>query len=94
MIGQLNTATNGWAAGLQLAALSLSDCDDKTAFIHNFNGENRHVRDYLLQEVLMRQPEEIQAFLLNTSILTRLCAPLCDALMADTPFSMSSRGPA
>lgn len=79
-IAALENRTEGWAAGLQMAALSLNHCSDSHAFIQNFMGDDRYIADYLMEEVLQRQPEEIQTFLLETSILDRLSAPLCDAV--------------
>jgi len=73
--------TEGWVAGLQLAAISLDNQPDVDAFIRSFSGSDRHLMDYLVEEVLSRQPEEIQTFLLRTSILKRLCAELCDVLV-------------
>ena len=77
----LGSRTEGWIAGLQLAALSLQDCRDPAGFIKAFNGDNRYIVDYLLEEVLLRQPETIQNFLLRTSILDRLSGSLCDAVL-------------
>lgn len=76
--------TEGWIAGLQLAALSLQGqgAAPSAAFIEAFAGSNRFVVDYLAEEVLERQPAEVQAFLLHTAILDRLSGPLCDALLA------------
>jgi len=79
-VRELETRTEGWATGLQLAALSLRGRDDVTAFVRSFAGGHRHVHDYLAHEVLRRQPPRIRAFLLAVSVLDRLCAPLCDAL--------------
>jgi LuxR family maltose regulon positive regulatory protein len=79
-VARLRNRTEGWAAGLQLAALSLSGRDDASAFIDQFAGDDRQVVDYLAFEVLDRQPEEVQAFLLETSILDRLSGGLCDAV--------------
>jgi LuxR family transcriptional regulator, maltose regulon positive regulatory protein len=76
----LETRTEGWIAGLQLAALSMQGHHDPARFIATFTGSHRYVLDYLSEEVLHRQPESLQQFLLQTSILDRLCAPLCDAL--------------
>jgi LuxR family maltose regulon positive regulatory protein len=73
--------TEGWIAGLQLAALSLHDRTDTSAFLSTFTGNHRFVLDYLTNEVLARQPAEVQTFLLYTSILERLSAPLCDRVM-------------
>jgi LuxR family maltose regulon positive regulatory protein len=80
-IAALESRTEGWIAGLQLAALSMQRQKDIAGFIHSFTGSHRFVLDYLAEEVLRYQPEGIQAFLLRTSILDRFCGPLCDALM-------------
>src|SRR5215218_4988266 len=80
-VERLAERTEGWAAGLYLAGLSLRDRQDSTAFIAAFHGDNRHVADYLAAEVLERQSEEIRTFLLRTSILERLSGPLCDAVL-------------
>jgi len=82
-IAELNRSTEGWAAGLQLAALSLQGRDDRAGiskFINTFTGTNRHVFNYLTEEVLVRLPKDVQAFLLSTSILEQLNASLCDML--------------
>ncbi|HEX8598567.1 MAG TPA: LuxR C-terminal-related transcriptional regulator [Chloroflexia bacterium] len=76
----LETRTEGWIAGLQLAALSMRGREDIPAFIKAFAGDNRYIVDYLVEEVLQRQPEPVQSFLLQTSILDRMCGPLCDAV--------------
>jgi len=76
----LAARTEGWIAGLQLAALSLHGHEDATAFVRAFSGKDRFILDYLGEEVLARQPEAVQTFLLRTSILDQLCGPLCDAL--------------
>ncbi len=76
----LETRTEGWAAGLQLAALSLQGRKDPSDFIRGFKGDHRYIADYLAEEVLNRQPEHLSNFLLQTSILGRLCGPLCDAV--------------
>jgi LuxR family maltose regulon positive regulatory protein len=76
----LEARTEGWIAALQLAALSLQGRDDARAFIDHFAGDDRFVVDYLVDEVLDRQPDEVRAFLLETSILHRLTAPLCAAV--------------
>jgi LuxR family maltose regulon positive regulatory protein len=70
--------TEGWAAGLQFAALSLAGRDDTDAFVERFAGSDRHVADFLLDEVLDRQPDEVRQFLLATSVLDRLRADLCE----------------
>ena len=82
----LETRTEGWIAGLQLAAISIQG-QDATSFIQSFTGSHRFVLDYLIEEVLQQQPENVQEFLLRTSILDRLCAPLCDALLLDFEIS-------
>ncbi len=74
----LETRTEGWVAGLQLAALSMQTRKDIPKFIKTFAGDDRHIVDYLAEEVLNHQPEYIQKFLLQTSILNRLSEPLCD----------------
>ena len=91
-IAALEARTEGWIAGLQLAALALQGSlsmpgqPDAAGFIQSFTGSRgtefrRFVLDYLLEEVLQQQPENIQTFLLRTSILDRLCGPLCDAVL-------------
>ena len=77
-VAALEARTEGWAAGLQLAALSLQGQADVGSFIASFSGTHRHVVDYLVEEVLGRQPEQIRTFLLQTSILERMSAALCD----------------
>ena len=79
----LERRTEGWIVGLQLAALSLQGHEDAADFIRSFTGSHHFVLDYLLEEVLGQQPERIQHFLLRTSILDRLCGPLCDAVVLD-----------
>ncbi|WP_336776341.1 LuxR C-terminal-related transcriptional regulator [Paenibacillus sp. MMO-58] len=76
----LESRTEGWIAGLQLAALSMQGREDIPVFIRAFSGDNRYIVDYLAEEVLQRQPEPIRRFLLQTSILDRLHGPLCDAV--------------
>ncbi len=82
-IETLEARTEGWIAGLQLAALSLQGMapPDISGFLASFSGSHRYIADYLVEEVLQRQPEAIQDFLLQTSILDRLCGPLCDAVL-------------
>jgi LuxR family maltose regulon positive regulatory protein len=82
-IAVLETRTEGWIAGLQLAALSMQGHRDTASFIKSFTGSHHFVLDYLMEEVLQQQPENIQRFLLCTSILDRLCGPLCDAVLCD-----------
>jgi LuxR family maltose regulon positive regulatory protein len=79
-ITALETRTEGWIAGLQLAAISMQGRGDTTDFIQSFTGSHRFVLDYLVEEVLDRQPESVQTFLLQTSILDRLTGSLCDAV--------------
>lgn len=76
----LEKRTEGWIAGLQLAALSMQGREDVHGFVAAFSGDNRHVADYLVEEVLQRQPAAVRSFLLQTSILERLSGPLCDAV--------------
>jgi len=78
----LQVRTEGWITGLHLAALSLQGCEHPASFIATFSGSHHYVADYLLDEVLNRQPQAIQDFLLQTSLLDRLSAPLCDAVRA------------
>jgi LuxR family maltose regulon positive regulatory protein len=79
-IDALEGRTEGWIAALQLAALSLQGRSDPSEFIEGFAGDDRFVVDYLVDEVLSRQPDDIRTFLLETSILSRLSAPLCAAV--------------
>ena len=79
-IHTLETRTEGWIAGLQMAAISLQDISNPHDFVKAFSGDDRYIADYLLEEVLQRQPAEFQEFLRQTSILERFNAPLCDAL--------------
>ncbi len=85
-IAALETRTEGWIAGLQLAALALQGMTstqgekDAASFLQSFTGSHRFVMDYLVEEVLEQQSKAIQTFLLCTSILDRLCGPLCDAV--------------
>jgi LuxR family maltose regulon positive regulatory protein len=76
----LETRTEGWIAGLQLAALSLQGSENPSGFIEKFKGDHRYIADYLTEEVLNRQPGHLRDFLLKTSILERLSGPLCDAV--------------
>ena len=85
-VAALETRTEGWITGLQLAALALQGsvwalgASDPSGFIQAFTGSHRFVLDYLVEEVLQRQPEHIRNFLLQTAMLERLCGPLCDAV--------------
>jgi LuxR family maltose regulon positive regulatory protein len=76
----LESRTEGWITGLQLAAISMQGSNDSSAFIKSFTGSHRYVLDYLIEEVLRQQPARTQEFLLQTAVLNRLTAPLCDAL--------------
>src|SRR5579863_5838771 len=86
-IAALETRTEGWIAGLQLAAISLQGQEDASGFITSFTGSHHFVMDYLLEEVLQQQSESVQTFLLRTSILDRLYGPLCDAVSLDPSVS-------
>jgi LuxR family transcriptional regulator, maltose regulon positive regulatory protein len=79
-IAVLDSRTEGWVVGLQLAALSLREHPDPDAFLKAFTGSHRYVLDYLSEEVVERQPERLRTFLLQTSILERLTGSLCDAV--------------
>ena len=80
----LENRTEGWVAGLQLAALSMRGHQDVHGFIQAFAGDHQYIADYLVEEVLKRQPETIRNFLLQTAILYRLNGPLCDAVTGQT----------
>jgi LuxR family maltose regulon positive regulatory protein len=84
-VAAIETRTEGWAVGLQMAALSMQDQDahDMANFIEAFTGSHRYVLDYLTDEVLLRQPEQVQRFLLRTSVLDRLTASLCEHLFRE-----------
>ncbi|CAG0944186.1 serine/threonine-protein kinase PknK [Anaerolineae bacterium] len=84
-VGLLEKRTEGWIVGLKLAALSLQARRDVAGFIAAFHGDDRYVLDYLTEEVLQRQSESVQNFLLHTAILDRLCGSLCDAVMSALP---------
>ncbi len=86
-IAALEARTEGWIAGLQLAAISIQGQPDSASFIRSFTGGHHFVMDYLVEEVLQQQPARIQTFLLRTSILDRLCGPLCDAVLRDAAAS-------
>src|ERR671910_390952 len=79
-VAALEEVTEGWIAALQLAALSMRGREDLSSFVETFSGSNRHVLDFLAEEVLERQPEGMREFLLKTSVPERMSAPLCDAL--------------
>ena len=79
-VAALEARTEGWISGLQLAALSMQGRDDVAGFITAFTGDDRYIVDYLVEEVLQRQPKPVRDFLLQTSVLDRLSGPLCDAV--------------
>ena len=79
-VGALEDRTEGWIAALQLAALSMQGRPDPGSFIASFAGDDRYVVDYLADEVLARQTDDVRSFLLQTSILDRVTGPLCDAV--------------
>jgi LuxR family maltose regulon positive regulatory protein len=97
-VAALEARTEGWIAGLQLAALALQGQasipgqEDVAGFVRAFAGSDRYVLDYLVEEVLNRQPERIQTFLLQTSILDRLTGPLCDAILSMGAEEQRSKG--
>ena len=82
-IAALESRTEGWIVGLQLAALSMQGHQDTASFIQSFTGSHHFVLDYLVEEVLGQQSESIQTFLLRTSILERMCGSLCDSVLLD-----------
>jgi LuxR family maltose regulon positive regulatory protein len=98
-VATLQERTEGWIAGLQLAALSMQGSADARRFVADFAGSDRYILDYLVEEVYQRQPPEVQDFLLKTSVLDRMCAGLCDAVtkidesanqrIDDSPFAHS-----
>ena len=79
-LADLVERTEGWPGGVYLAALSLRGRSSPTAFVRQFTGDNRYIVDFLAEEVLSRQPEQIRQFMTRTAILGRFCAPLCDAV--------------
>lgn len=80
-VAALEARTEGWIAGLHLAGLAMRDRSDLSGFVATFTGSNRFVVDFLAEEVFRRQPHHLQSFLLQTSILDRMCGPLCDAVV-------------
>ena len=86
-IAALEARTEGWIAGLQLAAISMQGHQDTTSFIQSFTGSHHFVMDYLVEEVLQQQSEGVQTFLLRTSILDRICSALCNAVLLDSSAS-------
>lgn len=92
-VAGLTTRTEGWVTGLKLAGLSLLQHDNVQRFLEEFAGDNHNIRSYLMDEALAGQPPEVQRFLLATSILDRLCAPLCEAVLGEGGgFVRSSAG--
>ncbi|MGE5124370.1 MAG: hypothetical protein ACM3H7_07620, partial [Acidobacteriaceae bacterium] len=90
-VQRLTERTEGWVAGLQMAALSMQNSSNITGFITTLSGSHHYIFDYLLEEILSKQTEEIRHFLLSTSILNQLTAPLCDALLAGGGRAAPSR---
>ncbi|UCC88337.1 MAG: AAA family ATPase, partial [Anaerolineales bacterium] len=91
-IAAMEARTEGWIAGLQLAAVSMQGLTDLHHFVSAFTGSHYYIMDYLTEEVLKSQPEWVRFFLLQTSILDRMCGPLCDALLtADEERRIASR---
>ncbi len=80
-ISAIETRTEGWIAGLQLAGLAMQTENDLQRFIAEFSGSHAYIMDYLTEEVLRGQPETVRSFLLQTSILDRMCGPLCEAVV-------------
>jgi LuxR family maltose regulon positive regulatory protein len=91
-VASLEGRTEGWIAGLQLAALSMRDRNDVSGFVEDFSGSHRDVLDFLAEEVLSRQPAHVREFLLETSILGTLTGSLCDALIGRSDGRRYSRG--
>ncbi len=90
-VSALERRTEGWIAGLQLAALSIQGHQNLPEFVRSFTGSSRYVLDYLLEEVFEKQPEKVRDFLVTTSLLERLSGPLCDAVMNWKQSSMLLR---
>ena len=88
-VGRLERSTEGWIVGLQMAALSLQGAD-ADAFFRGFSGDDRYITDYLIEEVLQIQPEEVRTFLLKTSILERMSDPLCTALVGSQGVTLAA----
>lgn len=86
-VAALESRTEGWIAGLQLAAISMQGQDDPTRFIESFTGSHHFVLDYLIEEVLRQQSEAVKTFMLRSSILDRMCGSLCDAILPDSAIS-------
>ncbi len=90
-VATLEARTEGWIAGLQLVALSMRSSEDPSGFIADLTGSDRFILDYLAAEVLRQQPAARQTFLLQTSILDRLCGPLCDAVLTSDEAGSSQQ---
>ncbi|HEY69893.1 MAG TPA: tetratricopeptide repeat protein [Anaerolineae bacterium] len=90
-IASLHARTEGWIAGLQMAALSVCHQADPAAFIRSFAGDDHYIMDYLIEEVLSQQTEEVRRFLLRSSLLERFTAALCDAVVYDDADAGKSR---
>lgn len=90
-VAALDGRTEGWITGLQMAALAMQGQTDRAAFVKAFTGSHRFILDYLVEEVLDRQPADVQAFLLKTAVLERLAAPLCDFVLERTDSQMMLR---
>ncbi len=91
-LAAMGARTEGWIAGLQLAALSMQNCPDLHAFVSAFTGSHYYIMDYLAEEVLKHQPDAVSIFLLQTSLLDRMCAPLCAAIIEEhTTASVDSQ---
>jgi len=93
-VADLVERTEGWPAGLYLAALSLRGQPSSAAFVRHFTGDNRFIVDFLVEDVLSQQPIQIREFLTRTSILSRFCAPLCDAVTGAVSGAVSDSGDA
>ncbi len=91
-IKALDKRVEGWAAGLQMVALSLQDREDVHEFVESFSGNHRFIMDYLTEEIFNNQPGHIQEFLLLTSVLDRLCGPLCDAVLSEGAREIGRKG--
>ena len=81
-VAALQQRTEGWVAGLQLASISLDERDERDRFLQEFSGTQRDITRYLAGDVLLRQSEDVQLFLLETSLLERFCVPLCNTLLS------------
>jgi len=90
-VGKLYTRTEGWPAGLYLAALSLRDRPDRSGFVAEFAGTDRHIVDYLIEEVLLAQQPDVREFMVKTSVLERMSGPLCGAVVG-TPTAPATLG--